>query len=209
MDIFKQISIVMEAEDITGQVKEDMTELGSDNNTDTDNRDIGKTDNIFGTEGNDEGPDDDDGEGGDDTLPDGDSEEGSDNPENLGSGGEGNEDDNDIEVVRKKKLRDNMILFHDILTSNIKLLSDYRPTQSTPESSKILFNVTSNLQDCKTILFREITESFQTKSYTSLLKTYVALNRVYELCQETLEKYFENINLQSNRSNKKYSKQKL
>ncbi len=205
MDIFKQLSIVMEAEDITGQVKEDMTELGRDDNTDTDDRDIGKTDNIFGTEGNEDVPDGGE-EGGDDTLPD---EDSSDNPEDMGSVDVGNEDDNDIEVVRKKKLRDNMILFHDILTSNIKLLSDYRPTQSTPESSKILFNITSNLQDCKAILFREITESFQTKSYTSLLKTYVALNRVYELCQETLEKYFENINLQSNRSNKKYSKQKL
>ena len=47
-----------------------------------------------------------------------------------------------------------MILFYNIITSNVQLLQEYRPSQNTPEATNVLFNIVSNLTDCKNILYK-------------------------------------------------------
>jgi hypothetical protein len=99
------------------------------------------------------------------------------------------------EISKKIALRDNMIMLYNILSTNIDLLRSYSPNENDAESMRILFNISANLSDSKEVLFQEITTGFQEKSYVNLLKTYVAINRIYELATVSLEKYFENLKL--------------
>lgn len=211
MNLFKALSIVLEADDITKQVKQEQDQLNdsTDNTPDSDD-DLNQTDDIFDL--NDDNAETDPKDIPDDTDTKVDDEDNEDDdmgdlpPE---------EDTADIvkeetpEIKQKIKLRENMILFYNIISSNIKLLQEYRPSQNSKESIEILFNIISNLTDCKNILYKEITESFSTKSYPLLLKTYVSISRVYDLCQKSLELYFDNVKLIDNPVQKKNEKQKI
>lgn len=203
---FKSFLIALEAsEDITREVQD---ELNEDTPPDEEN-DIGRTDNIFGA---DEGGDSSDSP--DDTPTDEESSEDTDDIDGMDDGVDTNaeeditEEDGPInpEITKKVNLRKNMILLHNILDSNIDTLLSYNPSQNIEESSKILYAIIDNLTECKKILFNEIVDNFSTKSYASLLKTYIAVNRVYELAQKSLEKYFDGITIETPKKQKKMNK---
>lgn len=198
---FRNFLIALEkAEDITTSVQD---ELNDDTPAeDEDDASLGKTDNIFGAN-EDIGNDTDNTDSEDDMSEDLEDDGGMDEDMSTEEDIDYVDEEPNPEVEKKIKLRENMILLHGILDSNIETLATYTPTQNTGDSSKILYDIVSNLSDSKKILFNEITNNFQTKSYPSLLKTYVAINRIYELAQKSLEKYFDGINIETPKKRKK------
>lgn len=82
----------------------------------------------------------------------------------------------------KNKIKDNLILFHGIITSNINLLRDCMRQITDPEMVSLYNSVIDNFQNCKTMCYDMLTQTdFTQVPYTDLLRKYVALNRVHEL----------------------------
>lgn len=206
MDIFKKLSIALEAEgdDITKETEDDRSNLNQPPDDDS-----GEEDYIFGGDENEE-VEDEENPPVDEEIDNDEIDDDSQQDEGGGDydfGDDSGENEEELpEIERKIKLRENMVLLHSILSSNLKLLNDYTPDISNDDLSKVLFNISSVLGESKDILFDEIVNGFKKKSYTSLLRTYVSINRVFELTQKTLEKYFENIDLLKNETRKKNTK---
>jgi len=217
MNLFESLAIVLEADDITKEVKKEQKQLNTDVTDDGSKDDMSKTNDIFDLE-NDKS---DNNKDVDDTPDDTTDDETDEDNLDVDGGDDGIDgEDEDLptddaipeetpELKQKLKLRENMILFYNIITSNINLLQEYRPTKNNKESTYALFNIISNLTDCKNMLYIEITESFSTKSYPLLLKTYISISRVYDLCQKSLELYFDNVKLIDNATRNKNKQQKI
>lgn len=222
-DFFNSI-IALEA-DITDEVeKEKEKAIGKPSitpgvNKDDEKDDISKTDDIFGIKDDNKPANknktmDNDADNEEDDADDPSLDEGVDSEDNeLGdtedsdAGIDELEPDSDTQEKRQlQKLKENMILFHGVITNNIELLRDYAPKITDADSNKIVYNITANLSECKRILFVEITEGFDKKSYAELMKKYVAINRVYDLCIMMLSKHFDNLDLIEVRKNKRKTK---
>ena len=188
--------------------------------------DPGKTDDIFGLNdsgGNDDsasdtGDDanddvfDDGGTGEDETDPENPDDDGnSDNPDDQSDDSILDENENTTgvnlkEIYKKNKLRDNMILFYNILINNIDLLSDALGNLNDQRSIEVCNAILENLRSAKEFLFDEIENGLSKHPYEEILRRYISLRRVYDVCIEMLDKHFGNIN--SLRSSKKGKKKK-
>ena len=159
--------------------------------TDTDTEptdDLGDIDNV-------DDMDEDNIDAGDDNTDDLDTDPLASPDENQDQNPDENNDDKSEELNNKIRLRENMILFYNILSSNIKLLSEYVPDNNIEENTNALSTVSNNLVECKTILFNIITEELENKTYVELLRKYIALNRVYDLNIRILDTYFSDLKL--------------
>ncbi len=222
MGIFHDFLVALEAEDITSKVEtETQKALGKQSISSTSKKNnIMKTDDILGTKStndkdelNDENIDDsvetdskddsdvedinnvtDEDESddtSDDNIDDPDDEDTSD--DNIDENGAPVNTNDDY--VKKIKLRENMILLYNIISANIDLLSEYAPNYNENESSKILYKVSDNLIECKNSLYNILTEELPDGNYEDILRKYIALNRVYDLCLKMMETNFNNIEL--------------
>lgn len=215
----------MEAEDIT-----DMASAGVDKAVGRKSqapRDYMKTDNIFGTDKDDNSDADDTS---DDATNDGSEEindnndvNDDDNPpddstdDNDDTSSESDDDLSDEDTpeepnenTNKARLMQNMIMLYNIIKNSIDLLSNYTSQVSTTDNStQILYNISAELSESKEILFKEITENFSKKDYVSLLKTYVGINRIYDLCTEMLNTHFDNLELMNKSKSKLRKKHKV
>ena len=103
--------------------------------------------------------------------------------------------DND-EIKKKLQLRENIILFYNILSSNIDLLSSPN-VMSSMDPNKVIYNVSSNLIECKNVLLKIITNDYSSIRYHEALKKYIAIKTVYDVCTRMLETHFTNLQLKS------------
>lgn len=104
----------------------------------------------------------------------------------------------------KNKIKDNLILFHGIISSNINLLRDCMRQITDPEMIKIYNNVIDNFQNCKTLAYELITKTnFAETAYTDLLRKYVALNRVHELGIKMIKLHSDEFGVKNLKSAKK------
>ena len=195
-----------------------------------DSGDIGKTDDILGTKGNKKEddsrpakdknidiPEEDDtdtpnldDENTDNFEDDNTDSENSENLDDMGNDTE-NQDENmpseennikNEELTNKITLRENMILFYNILSSNIKLLSEYNPDKDIEKNKDVISKVSGNFIECKDILFTILTEKLDSNSYVELLRKYIALGRVYDLNILILDTYFSDLKLISTKNKK-------
>ena len=84
--------------------------------------------------------------------------------EDIDSGDDENGAQNSEEFTNKLRLRENMILFYNILSSNINLLSEYVPESSSEINNNVISTVSKNLLDCKESLYNIITEELESKT---------------------------------------------
>lgn len=210
----------LEADDITNEVEDNAAKALGKSPT-SNNSDNMKTDNIFG----------DDGE--DDNDIDAANPESDDDSENLEDNNDVNGDDDNLEdddldndtdsenddlpddsptesadeIEKRKTLINNMIALYNILSGSIDLLESYTSsTELSSDESTTLFNILANLTESKNILYKEITNGFTNKTYVELVKTYVGINNVYDLCTEILNKHFDNLELQLQKTHPARSK---
>ena len=119
----------------------------------------------------------------------------------------GNESpEEDIEVVKKRKLKKNMILFYNIISANINILLTADSVSDNDTLNKIFINVQNSLMECKHILFEYLTTEFETASYAQSLKKYVILNKIYDICIKILEKTTQTSDLLYGANSKKNKK---
>ena len=100
-------------------------------------------------------------------------------------------EDNSFEKTRKIKLHGQYLTMFKTIDADIKLISEYIPKITNEMTFHTLSNVNSNLTQCKEYIYNILTMEYEKTSYAILLKKYIALNRVYDLCIKILERYFE------------------
>lgn len=95
------------------------------------------------------------------------------------------------ETALRNRLKENMIILYRIIDHEIEVLQDFIARNNITEENKILFRISSNLRDLKTILFNQITIGFESKSYENLTKTYVAISKIYDIALKMLMIQYE------------------
>lgn len=212
--------IALEADDITDEVKgETAKAVGGNSPAPDENNEIStNTNDVLGLDNKDNGTpendqSDDSGndknqdnpeEGSDESD---ESSEGDDNnsddPFGGDSGAEGQEEDNPESKFtknRKEKLRKQFIHLFDVMVDNIELVTSYVPNANDTTTIKTMTNIKDNLMQCKTIIYKTITEEYNDMEYHELLKRYISVNRIYEVSTKIMENYF---NLKREESEKK------
>ena len=96
------------------------------------------------------------------------------------------------ESVRKRKLQKQLLHFYEVLSGDIKLVSEYVPKVTDSETIQALGSINKNLTQCRSYIYQLITEDLTTQSYAVLMKKYVAINQVYGLTIRSLDQYFQN-----------------
>ena len=200
----------MEAEDITetstANAEDAMGESGKssgnhDLSLDTDNILTADTGKNTSEDSSDNGNDDETSDSGGDEMTDG-SDEGSEDGGEMDSDTDGEEGDSSgsseesepedkFSDDMKKKIWKNYNKFHDILSDTIDLVSKYVPNVSDPETIQMLTNVKDNLVEAKRSVFRILTDEYKSMGYPELLKKYIGLNHVYDLCRKQVKEYFD------------------
>ena len=202
--INNKYSVAMEADDITGDVKDAANDsVGNDQNNDgdldTDTNDILglKEDTTNDNTDEDDTTRDNPDTNTEDTQQKEDDTEEDEMNENDTMGGEDTpqEDDakeeNPFAESRKKKIKQQYIHLYDVLDDTIKLVFSYVPNITNEDTVKVLNTVNNNLVQCRTQIYSIITEEYHKLEYHELLKKYVALNRIYDLSLKTIENYFD------------------
>lgn len=195
------LSIAQEAEDITGQVKEEAANA-TGNNGDKEKGEIDlNTDDILGTktpegdnDGSEEDPDNNPGD--DNSDPNGDGDELSGDANGDSSSDEQMNDkmeemSDPFEASRKKKLWLLFKAFHKTLSDSIMLITKYVPNVSDAPTIKALDNIKENLTTGKDTVYRILTDEYRNMTYPEMQKKYVGLNHIYDICTNELETYFD------------------
>ena len=100
--------------------------------------------------------------------------------------------DNSPESLRKYKLQKQLLHFYEVLTGDIKLVSEFVPKVTDSETIQTLGSIRKNLMQCRDYIYQLITEDLSTQPYAVLMKKYVAINQVYGLVIRSLDQYFKN-----------------
>ena len=208
-----------EADDITGEAEAAAKNIvgkstatadaGEDTTTGDDGQDdMGKTDDIFGLndkndnkdpDGNpiDNQPDDQNPDG--QTDPEGDptQDDNLDNMDDTSNMGDDNNNasNNDPAYYDRNRLKDNMIQLYRILKSNIALLSELNSKLNDEVSIRACNVIMQNLTSCSVYLYKVITQELERKSYEDLLKDYISIKRIFDICTEILSKHFDNVSI--------------
>lgn len=218
-----KMDIAMEADDITDQIDKDVknitgkNDFNRDQSSSEDKSNDGEidtnTDDILGTNTNDndddKNTDSQDGDTNNDTDTQDDEDTSNNNYENDITDEELDEtmqeEENPFETSRKKKIHKQFLTFYNTICSNIKIISEFMPEVVNEESLKILNNVKNRLTQCKEYTYIILTEEYNLLEYPALLKKYVALNRVYDICIKILETYYEKYDIKNDMKKKSRS----
>lgn len=195
------MDIVTEAEDITNEVKNETTNLSSDD-SDGDKIDNSgdlslNTDNLLAdstSESNDDQKLEESDNNWKDDFDGSDDDDSQNSLENQNSNEDNTTDDESFSSSRKTKLKKQFLCLFNVLDNNINLISTYVPNVTNDETIKTLTSIKENLTQCKEMIYDITTHDFKELEYHELLKKYVSLNRVYELSTKILETYFKKYN---------------
>lgn len=206
--------IAMEADDITKEAESETDNVvGNDGEGENNNGEIDlNTDDILGTANTDDDPTNDTSSSTDNESEEDDSSEQGDNNEGGESEGEdpssdGNTDDipeqaeseNEFATDRKAKLRKQYLYFYDLLSDSCKLVSEFMPNVTDENTIQTLSSINKNLIQCKEEIYTIMTDEFVDTEYHELLKKYISLNHIYDLCTTTLEKFFASVKKDDNK----------
>lgn len=196
--------IAMEAEDITKEAEAETNDVvGSDGEGEKTDGEIDlNTDDILGTANTDDDPtndtnsdDNNESESGSDET----DEENNEDEETEGSNTESedipeqNEPENEFASDRKAKLRKQFLYFYDLLSDSYKLISEFMPNVTEESTIQTLSSINKNMLQCKEEIYNILTDEFVDTEYHELLKKYISLNHIYDLCINTLDKFFASI----------------
>ena len=212
LDFLESMAIAMEADDITSQTANEVrTAVGgtpstqSEADTREDEEDLEKVDDIFGTETpNDDpsgNPEQDKAEGAEDLPP---TDEGN-NPENPDENIE--EDPNvsdtddtsqeedtspneDLLFTKKNRIRDNLVQLYTIVSGDIEIIVNSLTNINDMKTIQVMNAVLNHLRNCKSYIYKTLTQNLTSLEYDELLQRYITLKRVYDICIEMMEKHF-------------------
>ena len=215
LDFLESMSIAMEADDITGQVANDVkSAVGGTPSTQTepqtreDEEDIGKVDDIFGTETPDDatpptGTVEDDSTGEEeDPMMDENLEE---SPKDTGDEDLNTEEDTnldestnddsagnpDLVFTKKNRVRDNLVQLYTIISGNIEIISNSLTGINDSKTVEVINIIINHLYNAKKYIYNTLTKDLKSLEYDELLQRYITIKRVYDICIEMMETHFK------------------
>ena len=174
--------------------------------------DLGKTDDIFGTEEPEDqtgdtpaGNPEDDAGGGDaptETQDNPEDTEGGEEDPNVSGDNAGGNEENPVETPNsepeidlafadKNRVRDNLVQLYNIVSGDIELLTNSMNNIDTLETTQIVNSVMNHMRNIKDVLYKTLTQNVTKLSYDELLQKYITLKRVYDICNEMVQRYFK------------------
>ena len=210
LEFLQSMTIAMEADDITGQAADDVrTAVGGtpstqveDTETDRDEEDLGKVDDIFGTETPDE-PEEQEPQG-EEENPENDTNteeiptEGEEDPnlsETDTGDGESEMDDEssgdpDLVFTKKNRIRDNLVQLYTIIAGDIEIIVNSLTGVNDDKIINTMNIVLSHLRNCKRYIYDTLTKDLKSLDYDELLQRYITLKRVYDICIQMMQTQF-------------------
>ena len=197
--VCENMLIATEAEDITKNIsdaKDDILKSESPDQENIDNSDIDtNTDNIFGDDNKDEGENDET-ESTDDST---DSEDESTDEENTGDYSSEDEEEeptdsnpeDESELVKKKVLREKMLLLRSNILSHAETLDNFSPDISNNDLLSHLTNIKENFDSFYKIINKILMEEFRDGNYSELTLKYVSMKNLYENLLRSIDLYVE------------------
>ena len=204
----ESMTIAMEADDITTQTASDVrsaiggtpsTQSESDKSIREEEEDLGKVDDIFGTETPDEpdptdepAPEEAEGE----ELPtEGDEDPnltGEENPiEDETSADDNSSGDPDLVFTKKNRIRDNLTQLYTIISGNIEIIANSLTGINDDKIIDTMNIVLSHLRNCKRYIYKTLTKDLKSLDYDELLQRYITLKRVYDICIQMMQTQFD------------------
>ena len=61
----------------------------------------------------------------------------------------------------------------------------------TLETTQIVNSVMNHMRNIKDVLYKTLTQNITKLSYDELLQKYITLKRVYDICNEMVQRYFK------------------
>ena len=213
LDFLQSMTIAMEADDITAQTANEVRSaiggVPSTQNEEVDRKeveDLEKVDDIFGTEAPKDDPsgdpEQDKNEGAED-IPSMEEPTEDENPEegmpeedpNLSESD--SEDDNasnqhsdDLVFTKKNRIRDNLTQLYTIITGNIEIIVNSLTNINDDKTVGVLNIVLNHLRNCKSYIYKTLTQNITELDYDELLQRYITLKRIYDICISMMEKHF-------------------
>ena len=213
LKFLESMSIATEADDITSQTANEVrSAIGgapstqSEDDSREDIEDLEKVDDIFGTETPDDGPSGNpevDKAAGAEELPTLDEDENSDmnNAEedpNVSGDNEliPEEEDTsapneDLVFTKKNRIRDNLAQLYTIVSGDIEIIVNSLTNVNDMKTVQVMNSVINHLRNCKSYIYKTLTQNLNTLEYDELLQRYVTLKRVYDICIEMMERHFQ------------------
>ncbi len=211
LDFFNSMTIAMEADDITNQIKEDAKDLdvNSTNSAPSNNdntEDLEKVDDIFGlkekkenssNDNSQDNPSSDSDEDNSDTNDIQNDESGSENSDpNMDADNNSSDDDTqmddssiDLAFTSKNRVRDNLVQLYTIIGGNIEIIVSSLTDINDEKTIKVMNSVLDHLRNSKKYIYNTLTKELASLSYDELLQRYIAMKRVYDMCILMLEKH--------------------
>lgn len=218
LEFLQSMEIAMEADDITSTVSNEVrSAIGGTPSTEPeeatreDEEDLGKVDDIFGTEA----PSNDDPSG----NPEQDVEDGAEdigNPDDLGTedpengeGEEGGDSDSlgddtqttddqngqsssdDLIFTKKNRIRDNLVQLYTVISGDIEIIVNSLTNINDSKTIQVMNAVINHLRNCKSYIYKTLTQNIKDLEYDELLQRYITLKRVYDICIEMMQKHFD------------------
>lgn len=215
-DFLDSMRIAMEADDITQQTQDDTRAAmgGGSMRTDDDGPedDITRTTDIFNQnpedltgdnpntdendpEAQDTTGEDRQGEGGDQTQDEQTDETAQTEDRNLRNDQsqtvEQSKTEEDPLFAKKNPIRDNLAQLYAIVSGDIEIISSSLNNMNDLPSIKVANAVLRHLRNCKTYIYKTLTEDAPDIEYEELLRRYITLKRIYEVCVKMLEVHFK------------------
>ena len=218
LKFLESMSIAMEADDITSQTANEVrsaigdTSMTQDETTTReDEEDLNKVDDIFGTEAPEDGPSgdpekdkaegaedigtlDEDNNPVDDVTDSGVEEDpnlsGEDETPAEDELDEGSQND-DLVFTKKNRIRDNLVQLYTIISGDIEIIVNSLTNVNDLKTAQVMNSVINHLRNCKSYIYKTLTQNLMSLDYDELLQRYITLKRVYDICIEMMEKHFE------------------
>ena len=212
LKFINSMMIAMEADDITGQTANAVRDtLGGTPDTQDevtsrrDEEDLEKTDDIFGLkedtpqennpttpgseeteetvpEENNESPTADDPNVSDNQL-----DENIENEDNLAD----DQQNNEFLFTKKNNIRDNLVQLYTIVSGDIEIIVNSLTNINDIQTIRVMNIVLNHMRNIKSFIYKTLTSELPTLEYDELLRRYITIKRVYDLCIEMMEKFFK------------------
>ena len=217
LDFLESMTIAMEADDITSQTANEVKSAvgetpttSNDTESRKDEEDLNKVDDIFGTEKPQDGPSGDpekDKAEGSEEIPPMEDEQATDNPDESepndmedsnvsGDGGQDFQDNSadtsnkDLLFAKKNVIRDNLVQLYTVVSGDIEIVVNSLTNINDMNTINVMNAVLNNLRNCKDYIYKTLTQNLTSLDYDELLQRYITLKRVYDICVEMMDKYF-------------------
>ena len=102
----------------------------------------------------------------------------------------GEDQSDDLLFAKKNSIRDNLAQLYTVIAGDIETLVSTLSNLNDANALKVVNAVLLHLRNCKDYIYKTLTVNLTQLEYDELLRRYVTIKRVYDICIKMLETHF-------------------